>query len=152
VALSRLTSAQTAAINTLVASRRLERVAPDPVRAASFLAQASDAIADVGNLTRPQNAYNLAYDACHDVGEAMLAAYGFRTKGGAGQHDALIAFLRAVLDTPPGDAAAQRLDRLRRARNASRYEARTPGAGQARVASDTAIDLFAAASARGVGT
>lgn len=152
MALTPLTHAQSAAINALVASGRLEAVPPDSARAASFLAQASDAIIDLANLTRPQNAYNLAYDACHDVGEAMLAAYGFRTKGGGGQQDAVMVFLRAVLDSPPGEAAAQRLNQLRRARNASRYEARTPGAGQALLAAETASDLLAAAIARGVGT
>jgi len=26
-------------------------------------------------VTRDQNRYNLAYDAAHDIGEAMIAAY-----------------------------------------------------------------------------
>jgi len=109
-------------------------------------------VAELPNVTSPLVAHSLGYDACHDVGEAMLAAYGYRTKGGTGQHDALVAFIKAVLDSPPGDAAARRMDQLRRARNASRYQARAPGASEAKLAGSTARDLLAAAVSRGVGT
>lgn len=50
----------------------------DLAKALILLRQATDAIAETPNLTRPQNGYNLAYDAWHDFGEAVLAAYGYR--------------------------------------------------------------------------
>lgn len=108
-----LLPAQGAAIEKLVAAGRLESVAPDPDRAQRFVSQAAEAVAEVGNLTRPRNAYNLAYDACHDVA---------------------------------------RFDQLRRARNASRYEARSPGEQQAHLAADTARALITAAALQGLTT
>jgi hypothetical protein len=66
--------------------------------------------------------YGMDSDGCHDTGEALLAAYGFPTTNGPGQHEALGRYLRAVLDKPPADRAARELDRLRRARNQDRYE------------------------------
>jgi hypothetical protein len=96
--------------------------------------------------------YDLAYDAAHDVGEALLAAHGYRTSNGLGQHEALGRFLRAVLDEPPGDGAARRFDRLRRTRNQGRYAARPVGAADAALAQQTAIELLAAARSRKVGS
>jgi len=74
-------------------------------------------LADLPHVRHAQNSYNLAYDAAHDVGEAMLAAYGCRTAHGPGQHDALGRFLAAVFDTPPENAASRHYDRMRRDRN-----------------------------------
>lgn len=101
--------------------------------------------ADVGNVTRTQNRYNLAYDAAHDVGEAVLAAYGYRTRHGPGQHDALGRFLAAVFDTPPEDAAARHFDRMRQERNQQRYAARSATEG---AAVQSATSLHAAAIRR----
>jgi hypothetical protein len=101
VAVMALTTAQGHAVEALVAARRLERVPVDEQRCAAFLSQAETALSDLPNVTHAQNRYNLAYDAAHDVDEAMLAAYGYRTRHGPGQHDALGRFLAAVFDTPP---------------------------------------------------
>lgn len=119
-----LTTRQRAAVDTLVAARKLEPMPVDESRAAAFLDQASEALADVPNVTRTQNRYNLAYDAAHDVGEAVLAAYGYRTRPGSGQHDTVGRFLAAVFDTPPENDAAQHYDQMRRDRNRQRYHAR----------------------------
>lgn len=108
------------------------------------------AIDDLPNLVKPQNRYNLAYDACHDVGEAMLAAYGYRTHTGTGQHEAIGRFLRAVFDRPPADRDARRFDQLRRARNRQRYDARPVSEAEADFAVETANALVAAAVARGL--
>jgi len=88
--------------------------------------------------------------ARYDVGEALLAAYGFRTTNSPGQHEALGRHLRAVLDKPPADQAAGAFDRLRRARNQDRYEAKPVGAAAAEKAERVARELFDAAVARGV--
>ena len=76
------------------------------MRASSFLQQAEERISQLPLLTSPAVRYGIAYDACHDVGEALLAAYGYRTKNGSGQHEAVGRALRAILDSPPADAAA----------------------------------------------
>ena len=80
-----LTDLQQQSIDALVRAGRLEPVPVDLQRCASFLSQAAAALGDLPNVRHPQNTYNLAYDAAHDVGEAMLAAYGYRTMRGAGQ-------------------------------------------------------------------
>ena len=65
----------------LVEKGRLLRVAPDAVRATLFLERAADTLADLPHLKLPQNRYNLAHDAAHAVGEAMLARHGYRRIG-----------------------------------------------------------------------
>lgn len=145
-----LSAAQQTAINGLVAAGRLAVVPVDLSRARAFLHQAKEALADLPNVTRAQNRYNLAYDACHDVGEALLAVYGYRTTNGLGQHDALGRYLKAILDTPPGGTAARRFDQMRRSRNQQRYEARAVTAADAELAATTAQGLYEAALASGI--
>lgn len=147
-----LTEVQQKAVDALVSARRIERVAPDAARARAFLDVAADRISQLPLLTSVGVKYDIAYDATHDIGEALLAAYGYRTRNGAGQHEALGRFLRAVLDTPPEDRAARRFDRLRRARNQSHYDATPVGAAEATLAESTAAELRSAVLARGVGS
>lgn len=149
MAVSRLTAAQQHAVDALVTARRIDKVTPDAARAAAFLAAAADRISQLPLLTSVIVKYDLAYDAAHDVGEALLAAYGYRTTNGPGQHEALGRFLRAVLDSPPGDRAAKRYDRLRRTRNQSHYNATPIGIAEAESAERTAEELYNAALARG---
>ena len=145
-----LTTAQQDSVEALLAAGRVAIVPVDLVRASAFLQQADDIAADLPNLTRPQNQCNLAYDACHDIGEALLAAYGYRTVNGPGQHEVLGRFLRAVFDHPPGQRAAQRFEQLRRSRNQQRYAARPVGSADAQVATQAAAELLAAAQAQGL--
>ncbi len=98
--LTPLTRVQQATVLALVEARRLEAVSADPARAASFLRQAEDRLSQLPLLTSVPVRYGIAYDACHDTGEALLAAYGFRTTNGPGQHEALGRYLRAVFDKP----------------------------------------------------
>lgn len=150
MALTALTSAQQATVLTLVQARRLEVVPADPVRASSFLHQAGERLGQLPLLTSVVVRYGIAYDACHDTGEALLAAYGFRTTNGPGQHEALGRYLRAVFDEPPAAKAAREFDRLRRARNQDRYEARPVGAAATQKAEQVARMLFDTAQARGI--
>lgn len=145
-----LTSPQQQAVDALVTGGRLAVVPVDLVRAGLFVRHAQEAIVDLPNLTRVQNRYNLAYDACHDLGEALLAGYGFRTTSGPGQHEALGRFLRAVMDSPPGQREARRYEQLRRSRNQQRYDARPVGEAEAALAEETARGLLAAVITRGV--
>jgi hypothetical protein len=145
-----LTSGQQASVDALVSAGRLAVVPVDLDKAGAFLRQADDILIDLPQLTRPQNQYNLAYDACHDVGESLLAAYGYRTVNGPGQHAALGEFLRAVFDQPPGQQAARRFDQLRRSRNQQRYDAKPVGAADAGLAVGAATTLRVAASDQGI--
>lgn len=148
MALNPLTCVQQATVLALVEARRLEVVPVDFGRATSFLPQAEERLNQLPLLTSVVVRYGIAYDACHDTGEALLAAYGFRTINGPGE--ALGRRLRAVLDTPPADRAAREFDRLRRARNQGRYEAKPVGAAATEKAEQVALTLFDAARARGI--
>lgn len=150
MAVTPLTRSQLATVSALVEARRLDTVPIDSARSASFMRQADDRLGQLPLLTSAAVKYGVAYDAAHDVGEALLAACGFRTANGPGQHEALGRYLRAILDNPPADEAAGAFDRLRRARNQDRYEARPVGSASATKAEQVARDLFAAAIARGV--
>lgn len=94
--------------------------------------------------------YGIAYDAFRDTGEALLAAYGFRTTNGPGQHEVLGRSLRAVFDKPPVDRAAREFDHLRRARNQDRYEAKPVGVAATEKAEQVARTLLDDALPRGI--
>ncbi len=151
MAVTPLSRSQQVTVSALVDGRRLQAVAPDLVRAASFLQQADERLSQLPLLTSVAVRYGIAYDACHDIGEALLAAYGLRTANGPGQHETLGRYLRAVLDQPPADQAAREFDRLRRARNQDRYQAKPVGAAATAKAEQVARTLFDAAVARGIG-
>lgn len=150
MAVTPLTGPQRAAIDALVQSGRLDRVPVDMTRAPAFLRGAEERIGQLALLTAPAVQYGIAYDACHDVGEALLAAYGLRTSNGVGQHEALGRCVTAIFDGPPGDVAARQFDRLRRARNRGRYEAVPVGAADAAQADRIARELLSAAVSRGL--
>jgi len=150
LALTELSNVQKATVVALVEARRLDVVPVDEPRATAFMQQAEERLGQLPLLTSPAVRYGIAYDAAHDIGEALLAAYGFRTANGAGQHEALGRYLRAVIDKPPADKSAQQFDRLRRARNQDRYQAKPVGAAAADQAGQVARELFEAAVSRGV--
>lgn len=150
MAVTPMSRVQQATVLALVEARRLDVVPVDASRAASFMRQAEDRLGQLPLLTSVAVKYGIAYDAAHDVGEALLAAYGYRTANGPGQHEALGRYLRAVLDKPPADRAANAFDRLRRARNQDRYEAKPVGAAAADNAERVARELFDAVIARGI--
>ena len=143
-----LTPAQRKAVDGLVASGALRRVVPDEAQAAAFLAGAEAALADVPNVTRVENMYDLAYKAAHDVGEAMLAAYGYKTAFGPGAHGRLGAFLAAAFDTPPPQDAAAHFEVMRTDRNANHYRARPVTRAAAVEAALAATTLYEAALTR----
>lgn len=148
--MTQLTPKQRAAVDALVQSGRLDSVPADGYRAAAFLRQAQERIGQLELLTSAAVQYGVAYDAAHDLGEALLASYGYRTTNGPGQHEALGRYLRAVLDQPPGDQAARQFDQIRRGRNQDRYAARPVGAADAGNAARVARELLTAAGSRGI--
>ena len=96
VALTPLTRVQQATVLALVEAPTSRGRPRRPARAASFLRQAEERLNQLPLLTSVVVRYGIAYDSCHDTGEALLAAYGFRTTNGPGQHEALGRYLRAV--------------------------------------------------------
>jgi len=146
-----LSVSERATVAALVEAGRIDTVPADARRAAAFLARAKDRLEQLALLTSDPVRYDLAYDAAHDVGEALLAEHGYRTSNGPGQHEALGRYVRAILSTPPGDKAAGRFDRLRRSRNQSHYEAVPIGKAAADQAAIVARELYSAAISRGVG-
>lgn len=150
MALTPLTASQASAVETLVEARRIESVPADPARAAAFVSAASERLEQLPLLTSSVVRYGIAYDAAHDVGEALLAAYGHRTVNGPGQHEAIGRYLRAVVDQPPANQAARHFERMRRDRNRDRYQAQPIGANAAGKAEHAARQLLAAAEERGV--
>lgn len=132
----------------MVAASELRAVVVDEVKANAFLGGAEAALADVPNVTRVENKYDLAYKAAHDVGEAMLAAYGYKTTFGPGAHEKIGRFLAAVFDTPPPSDAAAHYDVMRADRNANHYNARPVTQAAADEAAAAAQELYDAATAR----
>jgi hypothetical protein len=149
---AKLTPAQRRAADPLVAKHRLAMVPGDAASASTFLGKAKTRIVDLPNVTMSENKYSLAYDACHDVGKALLAAYGYKPTNGLGQHETVSLFLKAVLDKPLADAAARRFDILRNGRNKLHYSFAPIGAADATIAATKAQELYDAALKRGVGT
>jgi hypothetical protein len=105
-----LSAPELAAVTTLVRAGRVDQVPVDIRRALAFLAKANDRLEQLILLTSDAVRYDIAYDAAHDIGEALVAAHGYRTSNGSGQHEALGRYLQAVLSLPPGDTAARRFD------------------------------------------
>jgi hypothetical protein len=146
-----LTAEQQSAIDALAQAGRLRTVAPDATRASGFISQARERLSQLPLLTSHPVRYTLAYDAAHDVGEALLAAYGYRTAAGPGQHEALGQFVRIVVDAPPASrAAAARWDQHRRARNEQNYRAAPIGRAQADAIQQFTEHLLVAATHRGI--
>jgi hypothetical protein len=139
---------QLAAIEALVRAGRLRRTSADSRRAERFLSQCQDGLDQVNAITSSNIRYNVAYDAAHDVGEAMLAAYGLRTRSGQGQHDAVGELLEIIFNAPPPSLAARHYDEMRTARNDLRYKAHPVGSAQADLAVSSATALLVAAMGR----
>ena len=145
-----LTESQRDAVAGLVRAGRVEKLVggADEHRARSFLVNASSAMSDLAMVKTAVVRHDLAYAVMHDVGEAMLAAYGFRTVRGDGKHEAVGRFLAAVFDSPPTREAARHVDDVRRNRNDRYYRAHEPSEQAVRLAGDHAQMLVDAAARR----
>ncbi len=143
-----LTLAQQSAVDRMAADGDLRPAAADEQHARSFLDQAKIALDDVPHVTHLENKYNLAYKAAHDVGEAMLRAYGYKSKFGAGAHERIGNFLAAIFDTPPPSEAAAHYELMRVDRNANHYRARPVTRATADQAAMAAQALYDAARTR----
>lgn len=146
-----LSAPQRTAVGRLVTSGRIRQVPADGGRASDFLAQADERLSQLALLTSDAVKGGIAYDAAHDIGEALLAWYGYAATNAPGHHAALGEFLEAVLDTPPAHAAAAAMfDQARRGRNRHNYRANPTGSAQAVAVEQMARTLRAAAASRGL--
>lgn len=137
-----LTEEQAAAVASLVSANRITRVPLDIGKARRFVTMASEALSEIANLSNQSVRYDIAYNAAHDIGEALLAAFGYRTSSGAGQHAAVGLFLEAICIGTDAADAAKRFDRLRNTRNQLRYAAKPIGKAQSDLATTTAASLL----------
>ena len=119
-----LTTGQLVVLASAVKVNRLSQVPRDLAKAQLFLNQANEAMNELVNITTNQVRYDIAYNIAHDVGEGLLAAYGYRTTSGQGQHAALGEFLEIILVGGLSESAAADFNALREGRNALRYQAR----------------------------
>lgn len=129
-------------LSGLVAANRLHTCPVDLPKARRFLSQAADALAELPRIRATAVRADTAYNAAHDVGEALLASYGYRTGSGAGHHAAVGLFLSVVFAGTPAQQAARDFNVLRDARNQLRYQAKPIGAAQAAFAAATAATLL----------
>lgn len=142
---SPLTSQQQQAVATLVERGRLATSPVDIAKAERFIAMAGDALEELPNIRAQSVRYDVAYNAAHDIGEGLLAAYGFRTASGPGQHATVGLFVQAICQGTDAETAARGFDILRNTRNQLRYGAKQIGAAESGFAIDIATALSALA-------
>jgi hypothetical protein len=120
-------------------------VNPDPGKAERFIAQAVEALDDIGRVRSSSVRFDIAYNIAHDAAEALLAAYGLRTAAGVGQHVTLGEVLVIILgEKSTSVRAAEEFDPLRQTRNQLRYQAWPAGTEPSQAAETTAAELLLA--------
>lgn len=140
-----LSLTQTSTLNNLVDSVRIRPASIDLPKAERFIEQASLALVELPTIRTHQLRYDGGYNAAHDVGEALMAAYGFRTVNGPGQHMSIGEVLLIFFEGTAAQNAAEDFDDLRKARNQSRYVANPIGKAKADAAVLCAAVLLAQA-------
>lgn len=143
---SPLTSQQQQAAATLVERGRLTTSPVDIAKAERFIAMAGAALEELPHIRTQSVRYDVAYNAAHDIGEGLLAAYGFRTASGPGQHATVGLFLEAICRGTDAAEAARGFDILRNTRNQLRYGAKQIGSAESRFAIEIATALLNRAS------
>ena len=137
-----LTPAQRKKLDGLINSGRIRQVPVDLAKADRFIAQSRDALTELPSIKNPQLRYDGGYNAAHDVGEALMAAHGYTTSNGPGQHVTLGEVLLILFDGTPAREAAEDYEGLRISRNQMRYIANPIGASTADAAVRCAEDLL----------
>jgi hypothetical protein len=136
-----LSDAQRHGLSELIASGRLREVPIDPQRAATFIAHARDGLDAAAHIASPHVAFDVAYNAAHDAGEALMAALGVRPGRGDGAHATVGSVMVVVASGTRFQGAAGAFDALRQTRNRVRYDAGYVGIAQATHARDVASEL-----------
>lgn len=140
-----LSQSQQTQLDELERRGRVSRVTIDHSKAERFISQAIEALEEIPLIKVDQIRYDSSYNAAHDVGEALMAAYGYRTTNGPGQHMALGEFLVILFSDTVAQAAAVEFDDFRVSRNQLRYKANPIGKAKANGAIACANDLLAQA-------
>jgi len=128
-------------ITALIGNRKISRIPIDLQKAERFIFQASQAVAELPALRIVQMKFDCAYNVIHDLGEATLAAYGFRTSNGVGQH-VVGDFLVLLTTGGPYSTYAEDISMYRNFRNQIRYSGNPIGSIQAAEAVIAAQELF----------
>ena len=140
-----LTLIQQSHLDNLVNSGKLHQVPVDYSKAKRFIEQAAQSLMELPSIKTNQLRYDGGYNAAHDVGEALMAAYGFRTANGPGQHVSLGEAMTIIFDGTAAKDASEEFENLRKARNQSRYFASPIGNSQADQTIICARELLAGA-------
>lgn len=136
-----LTDVQQAHIADLLASGRLRAVPRDDQRAAVFLTHAREGLEVAAHILTPHVAFDVAYNAAHDSGEALMASLGIRPGRGDGAHATVGTVLVVMAEGSRFAPSARGYDALRQTRNRVRYDAGHVGSAQATHARKVAADL-----------
>ena len=123
-----LSDAQRRGLLYLVSSGRLREIPADPQRAAIFLAHARDGLDAAAQIASPHVAFDVAYNAAHDAGEALMAALGVRPGRGDGAHATVGSVLVIMAGDSSSTKSARDYDVLRQTRNAQADHARAVAA------------------------
>ncbi|MDZ7578030.1 MAG: hypothetical protein U0904_07650 [Candidatus Nanopelagicales bacterium] len=123
-------------------SGHLRRVPPDLFKAQRFWSMARENLEELPNIHSEHVRYAVAYNASHDVGEGLMAAFGFRTAGNQGQHVSVGKFMKVVLGE---SSAVEAFDSLRMKRNQIRYVGTGVGSAEVALAADVGKTLLARA-------
>lgn len=126
----------------LISSNRIRRVPLDLAKADRFIVQSRDALSELPSIQNAQLRYDGAYNAAHDVSEALMTAYGYRTANGQGQHVTLGEVLSILFDGTPAKDAAEEYEGMRISRNQMRYIANPIGESTADAAVRCAEELL----------
>lgn len=138
-----LNAAQRQQLSVLTSSGRLREVPRDGERAAVFLAHAREGLDASALIPTPHVAFDVAYNAAHDSGEALMAALGIRPGRGDGAHATVGSVLAIMAEGTSFAKSARAYVSLRQARNRVRYDAGHVGEAQAHHARQVAADLVA---------
>lgn len=138
-----LNHAQRKQLSDLISTGRLREVPQDRERAAVFLAHAREGLDASAQIPTPHVAFDVAYNAAHDSGEALLAALGVRTGRADGAHATVGSILVIIAEDSSFMQSARSYDALRQTRNRVRYDAGHVGEAQANHARHIAADLVA---------
>lgn len=116
-------------IQQLLEGRQLQELAaPDP-DVASLWKKALASVRDARNATALDNQYVLGYQALLQMGTAVLACAGYRTRGAQGHH-ATTFYAVAALEIGGLEEIDIRTNRVREMRKVSAYEPGSPTPAQ----------------------
>lgn len=138
----RLSPSQKENLEVLIKEEKLRKVPLDLDKAERFIEQANLALLELPLIKTVHLRYDGGYNAAHDVGEALLAAYGLRTSTGIGQHVSIGEVLIIFFEGTSAQNAAEDFEDFRRARNQSRYIAIQLGDAQADAVVNCAKNLL----------